>query len=503
MRAAPKATGDAPRLVPGAFALTDSGNAKRFVTLWRDRARYSPERRSWLIWDGTRWAWDWSGEAQRLVEQTLQAMRAEARACDSIDMRKALQEWATKSESLGKRTACETLARSEAGVAVKVDSLDADPWLLNCANGTLDLRLGTLLPHAQSDLITKTTGIEYREGATSHTWESVLAKMTGGDTELATYLQRVAGYALTGVATEKKFFFLHGPRDSGKSSYIQALLACLGDYAKVLPFETWLDRPNVSSNRDDLVSLQGVRLAASSEVSASAKWNTALVKQITGGDRISASAKYESMVEFQPACTIILAANDAPRARDDDEGFWGRMQRVPITRVIPKSEQLKNFLQALRAPECAQAILSWAVRGCLDWQEHGIGTARVVEESSARYQEDQDWLAGFLAGYVEDEGATIAATVFRDQYERYCKQEGQHPEATKTLAQRISKRMPGVRYKMLHGARLWSGLRLAEGAYAREEAQRQEQDAALPRKVFREPEQGSLDLTMPPEERWE
>ncbi len=493
-----KAPGAEPRLAPGLFRLTDSGNAERFMALNRDNVHYCEPRRRWLTWDGQRWVWDETGVAHRLAKDTVRAIRVEARATGDMDLRKALDEWAQKSESADKRSSVEKLARYEPGVAVDVAALDVDPWLLSCTNGTVELRTGAMLPHSREHLITKCTGVAYRPGAESPVWNSVLANMTGGDAELEGYLRRVAGYALTGVAIEKKFFFLYGPPNSGKSSFIQALHAALGDYARSTPFETWTERRDQGQNRDDLVALQGLRLVTSGEVSRSARWNTALLKQITGGDLVTAQRKFESQIEFRPSCTIIMAANDAPKAHDDDDGFWNRMQRIPITAVVPKEKQVANFFAVLRTPEVAESILAWAIAGCVEWQGNGIGTAKCVTESSEAYRDEQDWLGGFLAMYVEDSGSTIPAGIFRDQYERYCKQEGQLTEPTKTLSARIKKRMPDVRYRIVRGAREWLGLRLRDGAYA-QQTELPPAAPAAPAKPL-PPEQRSLGFTPDPDD---
>ncbi len=452
----------------GFFRQTDTGNAERFLARHRETVHYCSPRRRWLTWTGQRWEWDESSIVQRLVKETVRGIRLEAKDAADMTVRQSLEEWAVKSESAGKRNALEELARSETGIPVRIDQLDTDPMLLNCSNGTVDLRTGAMLPHSREHMITKCTGVAYRAGHESPVWQDVLNKMTGGDVELEGYLRRVAGYALTGLASEKKFFFLYGPPNSGKSSYIQALQVAMGDYARSTPFETWTERRNAGENRDDLVALQGVRLVTSGEVSRSARWNTALIKQITGGDTISAQRKFETMIEFRAACTIILAANDAPKAHDDDDGFWSRMHRVPISTVIPKEKQLANFYEVLRSPDVSEAILAWAIAGCVEWQGVGIGMAACVQASSDAYREDQDWLGGFLAMYAPDDCAVISAGVFRDAYERYCKQEGQLTEPTKTLATRIAKRLPGVRYRIVRGAREWVGLRLRDGAYAQQ-----------------------------------
>lgn len=452
---------DVVRLVPGAFRRTDSGNAERFAALHRGAVHWVPGHEHWLIWGGERWELD-TGDTRigAVAKATVRAIWDEANACGDLEDRKRLQEWAAKSEAAGKRAALVSLAKSEPGIAIDVSSLDRDPWLLNCRNGTLDLRTGELRAHRREDFITKTTGVLYEKNAWTDLWDRTLHNMTGGDAELGEYLQRVAGYSLTGHASEKKFFFLHGPPDSGKSSFILAMLACMGDYAESTQFDTWLQRPNVGGNRDDLVDLRGVRLVTSAEVQRNAKWDTALLKQVTGGDRIKASAKFEKQISFRATCTLILAANDAPRAPDDDDGFWSRMQRVPITHVVPVEERIKDFAAVLAAPENAAAILAWAVEGCKRWQEKGIGTSNAVDVSTSDYREENDWLAGFLELFEVDELSVIPPAQMRDIYKRFCDDEGQRPDPTKTLANRIARRLPEVRYKVVQGKRMWCGLRL-------------------------------------------
>lgn len=469
------------RLLPGVFNRTDSGNAERFAARYRNDVRYVGPRSKWLTWDGSRWDWDKTRGVELRTKEMARSIMGEAVSTPDLNERKLLSEWAIKSEGSGKRTACLELVRSEPGVTIDVDILDNDPWLLNCINGTLDLRTGELHSHRREDMITKTTGTAYNANGGTFLWDTVLQNMTGGDKELEAYLQRVAGYALTGMATERKLFFLYGPPGSGKSTFIEALLSCMGDYAAPTSFDTWLERTNIGGNRDDLVKLQGVRLVTSGEVSATKHWDTALLKKFTGGDRISATAKFESEISYLPSCTLIFAANDAPKAREDDSGFWERMQRVPIMNVVPEKDRVKDLHAQLREPDNAEAILAWAAQGCKAWREVGIGTAASVASSSADYREENDWIGGFLEMYELVPNCSVTAKQFRQQYEDYCKQEGQKPEATKTLARKIEKRSGGlVKYSKVHGGlRVWNGLRMIGN---------------VP-----EPEQRSLDLPEPPE----
>jgi len=246
---------------------------------------------------------------------------------------------------------------------VLLSDLDADPYLLNCSNGTLDLRTREIRNASPKDLITKTTGICYAAGAQSTLWDRVLSDAVGGDVELAEYLQRLAGYALIGEPLERAFFFLFGPPGTAKSTIIDALHAAFGEYARAASFETWLVQQSIGGNRGDLVRLAGTRLVTSVEVRQGARFDEALLKGVTGGDLLVAAAKYESEVSFRPSFTILLAANDAPSAKDDDEGLWARLRRVPLKSQIPAERQDPKIKFWLREPEHAAAVLAWAVEG--------------------------------------------------------------------------------------------------------------------------------------------
>lgn len=447
------------------FALSDMGNAERLAARFRGHVRYCYARRKWLLWQGTHWAWDEGAGIQELAKYVVRDIYEEAAACPSEKGRKAIAKHALASEKSGRISAMLTLAQSEPGIPVTLAELDADPWLLNCGNGTVDLRTGELRPHRPEDLITKTTGLDFDPDATSTLWDTVLTSATSGDTELAAYLQRVAGYACAGVATERRFFLLYGEPGTGKSTIIDGLQAALGDYAMATPFDTWLAHTNVGGNRGDLVRLAGTRLAVSAEVRKGARWDEAIVKQITGGDEIVAAAKFEAEVSFRAACTLVLAANDAPTARDDDAGFWARCQRIPFERVIPEAEQVRGLKDELRKPDNARAVLAWAVRGCLAWQAHGIGSCAAVERSTAAYRAESDRFGEFLEECMvvdpSDPTARITRKLLRAQYEQWAKEVGLRTLlSARQMRARLLER--GVTETKYVGERMWVGVRLRE-----------------------------------------
>jgi putative DNA primase/helicase len=448
--------------LPGTFPLTEFGNAERMVAQHRGNVRYCAERKLWLVWDGRQWQWDKQRLIVRKAKATVRALAKEAFMCSDPERRKELLAWALKSEKSSCVNAMLELAKSEMGIPVTVLECNSDPWLLNCLNGTVELRTGKLREHRREDLITKCTGVTYRPEATSVLWWKILERTCSGDLDLMGYLKRTAGYSLAGVATEKAFFFFHGPPDSGKSTLINAMHACLGDYAQSTDFETWLERPVTGGTRGDLVMLEGCRFVSSVEVNKKAKWDSAQLKRMTGGDMVTAAAKYEAEVSYIPQCTIMMAANDAPKFRADDTGLLRRLHTIHIKDPIPEGEQIKEMSAILRQPENSEAILAWAVEGCLEWQARGIGKPRVVLEATEKYRSDNDWLQGFLELFELDDASHVRAPTLRTMYVSYCKEEGQFADSTKELSSQIEARLPTVRYVKVMGERVWKGLRVRE-----------------------------------------
>ena len=412
-------------LMPGRFNCTDLGNAERLVAAYRDEVRYCPQRKKWLNWDNTRWHWDEVGTIERKAKATVRAIMRESDHADE-DRGKALRTWSFKSEESKRIKSMVSLAQTEAGIPVLLSELDADPFLLNCDNGTVDLRTGELRDHRKSDLITRTTGLEYEFGAKSELWDRVLSEACGGDAELSAYIQAVAGYSLLGVPLERAFFFLHGPPGTAKSTIVDAMHAAMGGYAEGSDFDTWLQKPQVGGNRGDLVRLAGSRLVTSCEVKPGQKWDEAIIKKITGGDLLTFAAKYENDVTFKPSFSLLFAANDAPSAREDDDGFWVRMKRIPLTHQIPVEKQDKHLKLKLQKPKHARAILFWAVKGCCAYlANRGFPKCSAVENSTQEYRSDLDHFSTFLAERCEfDPDFLVTRKDLRKAYELWAGEVG-------------------------------------------------------------------------------
>lgn len=439
-------------------SLTDMGNAERFVAQHGREVRYCYPFKQWLVFNGQRWEVDSSGHVERLGKETIRSIYAEAAAERDDNARAALAKHARQSESSGRLSSMLDLARSE--IPVHPNDLDADPWLFNVANGTIDLRTGELRPHSALDLITKLSPVKYDPKARHPTWRAFLEHVTAGDIAFEGFLRQVAGYCLTGVNQEKRFFLAFGEPDTGKSTFLDALRVALGDYARVAAPETWLLQSNIGGNRGDLARLVGARLVLSSEFRANARFDEALIKSITGGDPITCAAKYQAEFTFQPQFKILLAANDAPRFSASDEGMAERGTRLPFSNRLGEGKKDPKVKQCLCDPEDAgPAVLAWMVTGCLEWQQTGLSLPEVVKQSSAAYRDENDNVKAFFEDeLVFAEGARTSRKEMRLTYEQWCDSEGiRFPLGQKEFAARL--RSQGAGEAKIKGNRYWTNVR--------------------------------------------
>jgi putative DNA primase/helicase len=415
--------------------LTDLGNAERLVAGHGHDLRFAPGI-GWFIWDGRRWKRDSDGESIRRMKQTVRGLYAEAAELNEADDRKKLTSWAVASESEARLRAAVKLAETERPVIVEPKQLDAEPWLFNAANGTIDLRTGQLREHRRDDLLTRISPVVFHPEAHSDLWESSLERATRDKEGLAAFLQRAVGYSATGHTREDKLFFAHGPTATGKSTVLEAIKSTLGDYATTADFETFLKRRGDAGIRNDIARLDGARLVISIEVDEGKALAEGLVKMLTGGDTVAARFLYHETFEFLPVFKLWLAANTRPRANADDGALWRRILLVPFTEVIPEAERDERVRIELRtSPEVQSAILAWAVKGCLEWQKHGLKPPACVLDYTDDYRAENDPLREWLADSCQlDPEAWTSAAELRTSYETWCETNGEKPVGPKKLA---------------------------------------------------------------------
>ena len=450
------------------YGHTDLGNSERFVRQHGLNTRYCVETATWHLWNGARWEPDGLKQIHQMAKATVKAMYGELAAEPDDDKRKALFKFIQKSESERSLNALVNLARTDPRIAVSASAFDTQPHLLNCKNGTIDLRTGELLGHRREDLITKQCPVAFDPSATSEAWERFLRDCTLADAELQGFLQRAVGYTLYGDPREQVILMVHGPGATGKSTFIAAVMNILGDYAATADFTTFLKKDRVSGGpSDDVANLAGARLVSSIEVDDGKHLAQALVKQLTGGDVIRARHLYQSSFEFRPQFALWLVCNHAPVVAQSDDALWRRILRLPFENIIPQGKRNNSLKSILTDPETAgRAVLAWAVKGCVEWYRNGLQVPAAVTQATASYKAKSNPLADFVADEcVLNESAHTKVADLRQAYGCWCAENGEKNVLNRnqfTAAIRELGLTPGSR----SGNRVWLGLALRSNAAA-------------------------------------
>ena len=357
--------------------------------------------------------------------------------------------------------AVERLARSDRRFAATTEQWDADPWLLNTPSGTVDLRTGTIRHACPTEYITKITGVAPDHRCSIPVWSRFLDDVTGGDKDLQSFLKRSTGYALTGSTQEHALFFLYGTGANGKSTFLSAVIGCLGDFHRTAPIETFT---SASTNRHptELAALRGARLVTSIETEEGRQWAESRIKQLTGGDKIAARFMRQDFFEFLPAFKLFIAGNHKPGLRSVDEAIRRRMNLIPFSKTVPPEQRDKALPEKLRSEW--PGILAWMIEGCLEWQRIGLAPPAAVQAATAEYLEAEDALAAWIQDSAEfDPNAFELTRALYQSWKVWADRAGEHVGSEKKFSERLAGRGEsiGVRKdRSSHGNRGFYGLRL-------------------------------------------
>ncbi len=373
-------------------------------------ARYIPQWGQWLFWRNGRWEVD-----QKLYHITavreflhwkakglIRWANDKAPSLSDKDAEKIVNFAHSNAKALrqaGNVNSVENLARSNADLVANVDQFDSDLMLLGTPGGTVDLRTGELLTAHREHWITKHTAITPAPaGTTAPLWSSFLNRIFDNDQELISFIQRAAGYALTGHTSEHKLMFAYGTGSNGKSVFLNTLFGIMADYARRAPAQTFLDSVN-DRHPTDLAGLHGARLVVGSELPAGKAWNESIVKDLTGGDVITARKMRQDFFEYTPQFTLFIAGNHQPSFQGIDEAIRRRVVLVPFTQTIPEAERDPALPEKLKAEW--PSILRWMIDGAIAWQQQGLGVPQSVRAASDEYLDFEDTLGEFIGEHLE------------------------------------------------------------------------------------------------------
>ena len=374
--------------------LNDAGNADRLIAAFGKRILYVPELKAWFVWRNGHWHACSRDKIVELATAVARQLFDDAANTTSQTDRNALLHWANTSLHINRLNAMVTLAQAQCSASV--DELDADPLVLGVRNGVMNLRNGEFRAARPEDRITKIADVDFDAGATCPVWEKTLDLCMGGDAELVGFLQLAAGYSMTGLNNEQVFFFLYGTGCNGKSTIVNVLREIMGGHAVQSAPETIMAQrnSNPSGPTPEIARLAGVRFVAMVETEDGQRLAESRIKQMTGGDAMTARVLHGDPFDFVPIFKLWLAGNHRPVVRGDDYGIWRRIRMIPFTTVIPPEALDKKLPDKLRAEY--PGILNWLIRGCIDWQHNGLAVPTKVAQEVEQYKSDMDLIAQWL-----------------------------------------------------------------------------------------------------------
>ncbi|MBX5221430.1 hypothetical protein HJC04_14045 [Rhizobium sp. NLR8a] len=409
----------------------------RFVAAWNQ----------WMEWDGKVWRAD---KTLSVYDQCRRLCREFASDCDGKEeVRRRLASAKTVA-------AVASLVRADRRIAAALDQWDRDDWIINTPGGVVDLTTGRLRIASPGDYLTKISTVA--PAGDCPLWRAFLARVTAGDEELQAFLQRVAGYCLTGITREHALFFLFGHGGNGKSVFIDTLMNVVGDYGRSAPIETF-----VASSGDrhptELAGLRGARLVTAVETEEGRHWAESKIKALTGGDRIAARFMRQDFFEYKPQFKLVIAGNHKPSLRSVDEAIRRRFNLIPFTVTIPPEERDETLTEKLR--EEWPGILAWAIEGCLEWQRIGLSPPRAVTEATAHYLDAEDALSAWIEDCCQRDPQAFEGTIpLYASWKNWAERSGETAGSQKRFKQALEAR--GFKSDRINKMRGIHGLSLSE-----------------------------------------
>jgi putative DNA primase/helicase len=405
---------------------TEDALALNFTRRYQRDWRYIAAWGKWLMWDGQRWR----------AEETLAATHLIRQVCRHASVQADNPKVAAKLAGASTVGGVERLAKSDRKHAATTDEWDADLWLLNTPGGVVDLRTGRMRPHERDDRMTRIASATPR-GTCPH-WLEFIDQVTQGDQAFADYLQRFAGYCLTGSTQEHALFFLYGTGANGKSVFVNTLFTLLGDYAANAPMDTFMESRG-DRHPTDLAGLRGARFVGATETEQGRRWNESKIKEITGGDRVSARFMRQDFFTYLPQFKLVIAGNHKPALRNIDEAMRRRLHLIPFTLTVPPEKRDKSLSTKLLQER--DGILAWALQGCLAWQRDGLKPPKCVVDATDEYFDEEDTIGEFLEEECQQHSQVRVSVV--DIFERWksrADKRGEYIGTSRWLVQQLVRR---------------------------------------------------------------
>lgn len=428
------------------YSYDDTGNAARFTDTFGKVVRYSYVRKNWYFYNDKTWELDQEGKVKSLVDEILTKMKREPVFVpddgDEDAAKKALQKHIKYSRGSNGKT--NMLKESQHLLPIQPEQFDKDKHLLNVQNGYIDLKTGDLHNHDKEKYFSKIASIEYTDKIDYPLWDDFLMQIFDGNRELINYMQRAVGYSLSGSTEEQVMFILYGNGRNGKSVFLDIITEMLGNYTTNIQPQTLMVKPMSGSANSDIARLQGARLVTTTEPNDGMRFDEGLVKQVTGGDKVTARFLYGDEFDYHPEFKLWMATNHKPIIRGTDDGIWRRMVIIPFTVQIPDHQVDKNLKYKLRRE--MTAILNWAVEGYQEWQRIGLNEPNIIKQQRQDYRTEMDVVELFLEECcIRKNGEREKASDLYNIYKSWAQENSQHLMSNTKFGKEMSNKFQRIK----------------------------------------------------------
>lgn len=409
----------------------EGGMADLFAECYKSETRYCSEKKSWFTYSEGAWRKDI--EAHIVSRKVKEFCRLMVLYCGEIEEDSLRQEYTKFIVKMGDRRFRDRLMKDAAdneNLVIYAEQFDANPYLINCKNGTFDLEKMEFREHDWRDFLTMQTNFNYTlQDARCRRWEKFIAEVTCNDEDKANYLQKALGYSMLGMANEECMFILHGKTTrNGKSTMLAAVEHLLGDYSTDAPVKL-ICRNGVSKDAEApspvLASLKGKRFVTMSESEDAGKLDESVIKQLTGGESITARNLYEAAIRYTPQFTLWLSCNDLPTVKDKSLFASDRVRVIEFNRHFTEAEQDKNLKNEFQTQEAMQGIFAWLVAGYFKYKRLGLKMSPAMRKVVNQYEKDNDLILQFLEQKCDKSAErSVRAKSLFDAYKIWCKSNG-------------------------------------------------------------------------------
>lgn len=435
----------------------DTGNADRFIDRYGNLYKYSYIANKFYIYDGMKWKIDDKGSIRKLIDEMIESIKDEkiihGDDVTEEEAREFFQKYykKTRGTQAKKNIMNELMHRRPA----TPDDFDRDDMLINVANGYIDLTSRELYKHDINKMFSQITNTDYTEKMQPAVWLDFLNDIFAGDQEVIRYIQKALGYSLTGSTREQIMFILFGKGRNGKSIFVEVISEILGDYSNNMQAKSLMVKKNDNVNTD-IARLSKARFVTSSEPNEGFRFDEGLIKQLTGGDKVTARFLYAEEFEYTPKFKIWVSTNHKPIIRGTDDGIWRRLVLIPFDVQIPEEKVDKDLKYKLLRE--APAILNWMAEGAYMWMQEGLAMPEKLKEASKAYRNEMDVIEQFIEDECKrvDDGKEKANELY-ELYKKWANDNGNYKMSNKDFGIKMKEKF---KYKKTNSGMFYFGLKI-------------------------------------------